>query len=434
MARELVIVGAGKIGRGVAGMLFARDGWKLHLYDLYAGGMRQLGAQGYYDVRVTDGRDVDDTIRVSEFDIVDSTEPNALVDLISRLDVVACCVYEGAFRSIAGAIAKAVRRRARAGETGQKDASCRPLNVLLCVNALGAPARVRGYVEEALGDDAAVRAYLDSQVGICQVMVLAAGMPSEDGANPWRVVVSANPGFEIDADAWRGAQIEVPGISYVHGAQAHIYRKVYCGNMRHAMAGFMGKRKGLPYICDCNRDPEIRSNIVRAFREAHEAILAEYVGEFDVAEDAEWVAFLDAKLDADTKDPVDRVIDKTAEKLSHDNRFVGPALMCVRHGITPFYLTRGAAYGLRCLAAETGRNPQEAGEIRAFASEVCSLAVEGGVVSCSEEVKPEDTAVSSQSAGGAVGADISADRLVLDLIVAHFEDILDKEKREGVYV
>lgn len=362
MPKEIVIIGAGKIGRGVAGLLFARDGWKLHLYDMYMEGMRQLEAQGYYDVHVTNGHDVNEKICVSDFDIVDSSTSDEIVEMLSHVDLAACCVYAGAFESVAGVIAEAVRCRVMRGRDAE-------LNVLLCVNALGAPEQISSYVADQLEGDAL--SYFNEHVGICQVMVLAAGIPSEPDANPWQVVVSANPGLEIDADAWRGERVSVPNVSYVQGAQAHMYRKVYCGNMRHAMAGFLGKYRGLEFICDCNKDPWIRENIVRAFDEAHGAVLQEF--SFDPAEDAGWVSFIEAKLDDDTKDPVDRVIDKADEKLSHGNRFVGPALMCLRHGIVPFYLTRGIAYGLNYMAVSSGCDPRTLEEARAYVGEVCEL-------------------------------------------------------------
>lgn len=381
MIKEIAILGAGKIGRGVVGLLFANEGWKLHLYDRYVEGMRQLKAQGYYDARVTDGHAIDETTRIDAFDIVDATDDEDIVELLSdKVDIAACCVYEGAFESISHAMARAIRCRCEAG--------CeRPLNILLCVNALGAPAKVRGYIEAELTVDE--RAYFDRMVGVCQVMVLAAGMPSEPGANPWQVVVSANPGLEIDADAWVGPRIAVEHVSYVHGAQGHIYRKVYCGNMLHAMSAFMGVHQGLRYICDCYRDPWIRSNITGAFDEAHAAILQEY--SFDEEEDAEWVAFIMAKLDADVKDPVDRVMAGTAEKLSRENRFVGPALMCVEHGIVPFYLARGIAYGLLRLAEEQNEALEDDEAIRSFACRTCGLK--------------------------------DSDWLVLDLVVKHARDI-----------
>lgn len=369
MEKDIAILGAGKIGRGVVGLLFAREGYRLHLYDMYMEGMRQLEAQGYYDARVTDGHEIDETTRIDAFDIVDSTEAEPIVELLTHVDIAACCVYEGAFQSISHVIAEAVKRRCAGGDTA-------PLNVLLCVNALGAPRKVRGYIEAELSE--AERAYAADHLGVCQVMVLAAGVPSEPGANPWQVVVSANPGLEIDADAWVGEQLEVPHVSYVHGAEGHIYRKVYCGNMLHAMSAFMGAHKGLSFICDCYQDPRIRSCITGAFNEAHDAVLQEYA--FDSAEDAEWVEFIMAKLDAGVKDPIDRVMAGADEKLSRENRFVGPALMCLEHGIVPFYLARGIAYGLAYLAGERDVDVKDPAQLRALMADVCGLTEEDGVL------------------------------------------------------
>lgn len=369
MEKDIAILGAGKIGRGVVGLLFAREGYRLHLYDMYMEGMRQLEAQGYYDARVTDGHEIDETTRIDAFDIVDSTEAEPIVELLTHVDIAACCVYEGAFQSISHVIAEAVKRRCAGGDTA-------PLNVLLCVNALGAPRKVRGYIEAELSE--AERAYAADHLGVCQVMVLAAGVPSEPGANPWQVVVSANPGLEIDADAWVGEQLEVPHVSYVHGAEGHIYRKVYCGNMLHAMSAFMGAHKGLSFICDCYQDPWIRSCITGAFNEAHDAVLQEYA--FDSAEDAEWVEFIMAKLDAGVKDPIDRVMAGADEKLSRENRFVGPALMCLEHSIVPFYLARGIAYGLAYLAGERDVDVKDPAQLRALMADVCGLTEEDGVL------------------------------------------------------
>ena len=106
--REIAILGAGKIGRGVVGLLFSRAGYRLHLYDMYMEGMRKLEAQGYYDVRVTDGHDVDESTRIDDFDIVDSTTDAEVIALLQSVDIAACCVYEGAFKSLARVIAEAV--------------------------------------------------------------------------------------------------------------------------------------------------------------------------------------------------------------------------------------------------------------------------------------------------------------------------------------
>ena len=87
-----------------------------------------------------------------------------------------------------------------------------------------------------------------------------------------------------------------------------------------------------------------------------------------------------AKLDAGVKDPIDRVMAGADEKLSRENRFVGPALMCLEHGIVPFYLARGIAYGLAYLAGERDVDVKDPAQLRALMVDVCGLTEEDGVL------------------------------------------------------
>ena len=153
------------------------------------------------------------------------------------------------------------------------------------------------------------------------------------------------------------------------------------------------RHKGLSFICDCYQDPWIRSCITGAFNEAHDAVLQEYA--FDSAEDAEWVEFIMAKLDAGVKDPIDRVMAGADEKLSRENRFVGPALMCLEHGIVPFYLARGIAYGLAYLAGERDVDVKDPAQLRALMADVCGLTEEDA---CSPSLSPSTCATSRRAA------------------------------------
>ena len=46
--KELLVIGAGNIGRGVIGGLFYESGYHLYLYDIMAERMEQLKKQGTY--------------------------------------------------------------------------------------------------------------------------------------------------------------------------------------------------------------------------------------------------------------------------------------------------------------------------------------------------------------------------------------------------
>ena len=55
----------------------------------------------------------------------------------------------------------------------------------------------------------------------------------------------------------------------------------------------------------------------------------------------EWIDFIvEAPKNRNLKDAFTRVAADPKTKLSRDNRFVGPALLCMKHHILPFYLAK----------------------------------------------------------------------------------------------
>ena len=101
---------------------------------------------------------------------------------------------------------------------------------------------------------------------------------------------------------------------------------------------------GLAAPRDTYDDGWIEDCVLGAFFEADAAIQAEY--QFDETDHQEWIDFIvEAPKNRNLKDAFTRVAADPKTKLSRDNRFVGPALLCMKHHILPFYLAKGIAYG-----------------------------------------------------------------------------------------
>ncbi|MBS7009544.1 mannitol dehydrogenase [Anaerostipes sp.] len=336
--KELLVIGAGNIGRGVIGGLFYESGYHLYLYDIMAERMKQLKEQGTYRIERV-GTEEKRRVLVKDFDVLDCTDEKDLVRHMEQVDLIACCVYEGAFESIAGNLAQAVKARS------QKNAG--NLNILLCVNALGAPDFFERRMGELLEDDQKAMAYLREKTGICQVMVGMAAMPSSKELmeeDPFAVTTKLDGHIGIDAEAFKGQFPKAKQVEKAEKAKAQIYRKVYTGNMKHCMTAFLGKARGCTYIADTYDDPWIEECITGAFYEAEEAVSREYG--FTQKERDEWVDFImNAPKNRNLKDEISRVAAGPKGKLARENRFTGPALLCMKHRILPFYLAKGIAYG-----------------------------------------------------------------------------------------
>ncbi len=350
MNKELLVIGAGNIGRGVIGGLFYESGYHLYIYDIMAEKMKKLKQQGTYLIERV-GSDSQYRIVVDDFDVLECDDTKDLLEHMKKVDLIACCVYEGAFPSICECLKEAVAYRAVHND--------HPMNVLLCVNALGAPDYFEKTLMNALHDNQKARKYLKDKVGICQVMVGMAAMPSSKALleeDEFAVTTKLDGHIGIDEEPFKGTLPVVKQTNGVSKGKAQIYRKVYTGNMKHCMLAFLGHAKGYSYIRDTYDDEWIEACAYGAFYEAEEAIQAEY--DFDENDRKEWIDFIvKAPKNRGLADPFIRVAADLKTKLSRTNRFVGPALLCVKHRIVPYYLAKGIAYGFLY------RNDEDAGSV-----------------------------------------------------------------------
>ena len=352
--KDALIIGAGNIGRGVVGYLLNSAGYHLSFYDVNSENLEKMKEQGGYSVFVEE-KSRQTEKHISSFSIV---SPNKLSDALMLHDFIFCCVYEGAFESIAKCLAQTIQ------QGNQKSFK----NIMLCVNSLGAPQKFSRFVTEYLKDDPEALNYFHEKVGVNQVMVLSAALPLSNELSknyPYAVMITVNPHLEIDGVTFKGEKPQISDVEFVDNAEGRIYRKVYVGNMRHTMAAFIGAVEGMTYVYEAQQDQLIRTWIEKAFEEAHQAVKSSYL--FDSKEDEAWTVYMQDKLNQDIKDPIQRVIANPETKLGTSDRFIGPAKLCLEHKVLPFYIAKGVAYGLRYLQRSDERTIDE------LLKDVCGL-------------------------------------------------------------
>lgn len=335
--KELFIIGAGNIGRAVVGSMFDAAGYHLICGDVAQELIGTMRRQGSFTVEFV-GAGGSATKAIGGYDTVDMADKEAVVRAMDATDLVACCVYATAFDAICDGLAESIRRRRGSG---------RVLNVLLCVNALGAPEYFADKLAERLAGDDGGLAYLTEKTGLCQVLVIRAAIhPSAEllEKDPLAVTTTELGHLYIDAAAFKGSLPEVKDVSFVENIKALMERKIYTANMLHCMLAFMGWQKGYTLIPECLADREIRHACFAAFDESEDALAAAYG--FDAENRKNWLETTMKPVDnANVKDEIQRVAANPIEKLAPDNRFAGPARMSEQLGKLPFYLAKGIAYG-----------------------------------------------------------------------------------------
>ncbi|MFD1486293.1 mannitol dehydrogenase [Lacticaseibacillus baoqingensis] len=355
---EALIIGAGNIGRGVVGYLLRKANYQLSFFDIDYSRLEAIKRRGRYHIYIAE--EPVRKVEIKDFEIV---KPNSLVNKLADIQTIFCCVYEGAFASIASNIVAAMEQRIAQKNTNE-------LNLMLCVNSIDAPQKMAKLIMAEIADNSTMQEYFTHYVGINQVMVLSAGLPLPEEylvSGEDDVMITSDPHLEIDGESYKGQQPEIPSVRFVTNAEGRLKRKVYVGNMRHTMAGFIGASLKQQFIYQAQMKPEVRAHLMGAFNEAHSAIISEY--SFEPAEDHTWVAYMNDKLNQKVEDKITRVIANPERKLAYEERFVAPARLCLKHSILPYEISLGIAYGIKYLQ----QRPEEQRTTEELLNDVCGL-------------------------------------------------------------
>ena len=162
---------------------------------------------------------------------------------------------------------------------------------------------------------------------------------------PMRVCVERYGFLPVDKAAFKG---EVPGITNMVPFEPfdfYIKRKLYVHNMGHATCAYLGDLKGLAYIYESIAVPETRILVQNAMLESAMALSKKYgapLGDLQMHITDLLGRFTNAALG----DTCQRVGGDPARKLGADDRLIGSSLLAMEQGITPAYITVGAAAGL----------------------------------------------------------------------------------------
>jgi len=339
-SNRIVIWGAGKIGRGFAADLFQTGGFELTFVDADKGLVDGLNDAGHYTVLKLPSASKREEVRIGPYRAIHTGEQGAVLAAVREVDLIALAVFPTAFAETAGILAKAIEARADAGIG-------RPQNILICANVFHTARELRRLILERLPQRC--HGFFESNVGLVETLVIrmAVAPTSEMVArDPYVVLTNGYPELIYDGVAYQGKRPAVAGLVPTENIAAEECRKVFTYNMVHAVYAYLGKARGLTYVYESSQDPVVGPLAESALREASDALICEFgftKGDMDL-----WnQRVLENMANPILKDTIDRVGADPVRKLGRQDRLVGPALLCRKHGLLPYYLCKAIAYGLR---------------------------------------------------------------------------------------
>ena len=154
--KTAIMYGAGNIGRGFIGKVFADSGYEVCFLDIMQEIIDEMNARGEYTVRIVSNDGEKDTT-VKPVRAVNSLTDQA-IDEIVNCEIMATAVGVNVLPRIAPVIAK--------GMVARMERTGRPLDVILCENQLGADELMRGWIYEKLTEDQ--KKWADDNLGLVE--------------------------------------------------------------------------------------------------------------------------------------------------------------------------------------------------------------------------------------------------------------------------
>jgi mannitol-1-phosphate 5-dehydrogenase len=336
---KIVIWGAGKIGRGFIADLYSNAGFKITFVDADAKLVEKLKNKKSYSLCHMYSDGTSKCSKIGDYDVLHISEAEKLSRLMTDVAVLSVSVFPKHFEDVARDLAQFIQKR-------KQDGVQSPLNMLLCSNIF----------EPGVKMDKAIRSFLDEEsisyyeqfIGIAECIVIRMVVPPSErqlAEDELVVVTNGYPELIVDKAAWKGVLPDVPGIRMTDDIVAFEARKLFTYNMLHALYSYVGQRKGLQYVYDCTKDPEVQYIAQHALDEVLDAVKMQYNA--DQEDVAAWRRGVLANMaNPSLHDELPRVGADPVRKLAREDRLTGAALLCMNNGMMPYYLVKAIAAGI----------------------------------------------------------------------------------------
>jgi len=317
---KAVVYGGGNIGRGFLGQLLFESGYETVFIDINRELIDKLNYDHSYPVRIVCNEYQNEmTIRN-----VRAVHSDSAAAEIASADIMFTSAGVNVLSHIAPNIADGICRRQGRG-----------LDIIICENLLHADQ----YLKELLGKSIEIPeniGFVESSVGR---MVPIMNDEMYEG-NILRVWVEPFCTLPVDKAAFKN---EIPNIKNMLPSAPfayHIQSKLYLHNTGHAIAAYLGMKRGYTYIWEAMADTEIYKFVENAMRNCAEALSKEHHKPIDEVMDYahDLIRRFQNRYLGDTCERVGR---DARRKLAIDDRLLGAVALCNKHGLPTEYIKLG---------------------------------------------------------------------------------------------
>ena len=334
--------GAGNIGRGFMGELFAASGYRTTFVDVDRAIVEAAQARGSYEVHHVSAAG-DQVVRIDGVSAIDAHDAASVAEAVAGAAIACTAVGVRALQAVAPALAAGLARR-----LARADAA--PLNVITCENLVGAGQVLRDLVwaeleRRAAGGDPlpCTRKDFLGRVGFVEAVVsrMVPIVPEDvRRRDPLWIACEPYARLPVDRAALRGPVPPIVGMEPVSPILAYQRRKLASHNMSHAVCAYLGYRAGHEFIWQAMDDAAVLATVRGATGETGRALSSRF-GFTPEEQRAHEENLLARYRNRALADQVRRVAADPLRKLGREDRLVGSARLCLEEGVDPVHVIAG---------------------------------------------------------------------------------------------
>ena len=261
--QDVLIFGAGNIGRGVVAARVAAVGFRPVLVVSHDTLRLDLARTGVYTVHLVGGAEGDSEVRVSDFAVLSTGDTTAIDQAVTACGFAAVSVGGHNLHRVAPLLAPGLARRDGA------------LRILVCENMPGADRALIEHLTEhgvapgarRTGDSHRFRSMRfdlsrrsDTEIGGChrfsavRTSVEPMFRPADQGVD---IIGEADLPVFVNRTDWGDDPPVIPGLEFVEDVEPYYARKLFTNNAGHAHIAYLGAWAGYSLVHEAAVDPRI---------------------------------------------------------------------------------------------------------------------------------------------------------------------------------
>ena len=341
MEKEVLILGAGLSGRGMLGELLYNEGFDLTFVDIDAELVNGIKEQGYYHVikkNITSGQK--SITKVEGFSVYNvRTQRSKVIELLLGHDIIFTALKPDGFDEAIDYLAEAIKKRKRLN-------IFRRMYIFLGANYVGLYEYYDKHIRCLLDKDE-LEFYERYVVLVMSIINRKNLKPieEEDKLDAFAITGDDKPWLRVeDLDALREIEPLPTFFKPEKDLSAAMAVKIWSGNVVQCSMAFVALHKGLKDTREAAFDKDASRLAYEAAKEAYYGVYNEYgLPLIDMEEKAEKAVKLFRSKSF--SDDLYRIAREPIRKFSYNDRFIGPARLCMKYGKLPYFITKCLAYG-----------------------------------------------------------------------------------------